>query len=494
MLTVAATSIVAGTSIDHIASLNLSEWCNFPEHRSGWDYAMRALLPLHNEKGVKVIDFMEKTFSWDLVHVDQVQDDDTKTDFSAVVLDKEVWYLDMIWNVATGQIKIRHSNHTILLQNGHIVSYEPIHQEWIRIDMTGEEFIRLPRYNPNGLKEIWFDHQLWQAPIAAMKMYQGCHTFQLSNGTIVSFDRCSNQWKDTSLTHEEFEQLRSQQDGIEVPWVGFFHNPPGMPLWFDYDHSPRSILERAVTQKSLKYCLGIFVFSQYMKDWLEKQPEIPEFLPISVLYHPTAFDGPKFSFDAFVLNQQKSITQIGYWLRVMSGIAELKVPDYFQRKWLYSNKHAFHCLNKELASRSQNDSQQLEMWQRLMRDTVHVVDHLNNQQYDDMLTRNIVFLQLYDSSCNNAVIECIVRGTPILINKLPPVVEYLGPDYPFYYETLEEASKKLRDMKLIKATHDYLLHNETIRSRLTDTQFLKDVKESEVYANIMASHSQQLRL
>jgi hypothetical protein len=53
----------------------------------------------------------------------------------------------------------------------------------------------------------------------------------------------------------------------------------------------------------------------------------------------------------------------------------------------------------------------------------------------------IVFLRLEDASGVNTIIECIMRNTPIIINKLPAVVEYLGPNYPLYYDEVSEVSK-----------------------------------------------------
>ena len=66
--------------------------------------------------------------------------------------------------------------------------------------------------------------------------------------------------------------------------------------------------------------------------------------------------------------------------------------------------------------------------------SVKFIDHLDNNDYDVLLSQNIVFLDLYDTSANNAVIECIARGTPLLINRHPATIEYLGEKYPFYFD------------------------------------------------------------
>ena len=46
----------------------------------------------------------------------------------------------------------------------------------------------------------------------------------------------------------------------------------------------------------------------------------------------------------------------------------------------------------------------------------------------------------------NTVIECIVRCTPIIINPLDSVVEYLGNEYPLYYTNMVSAVKLIHDL------------------------------------------------
>lgn len=65
--------------------------------------------------------------------------------------------------------------------------------------------------------------------------------------------------------------------------------------------------------------------------------------------------------------------------------------------------------------------------------TTTVVSFLENDVYDDLLTKNIVFLHLVDGSAINTLLECFVRNTPMIINRHPAVVEVLGEEYPLYY-------------------------------------------------------------
>ncbi|MHC5825361.1 MAG: tetratricopeptide repeat protein, partial [Nostoc sp.] len=112
-----------------------------------------------------------------------------------------------------------------------------------------------------------------------------------------------------------------------------------------------------------------------------------------------------------------------------------------------------------------------------------VIQHIPDDEYDNLLSMNIAFVDLYDASANNAIIECIARATPLLVNPLPAVKEYLGEDYPMYFHTLKEAAEKALDTSLILETHQYLKSCET-RQKLSADYFLKSFCNSEVYKGI----------
>jgi hypothetical protein len=91
------------------------------------------------------------------------------------------------------------------------------------------------------------------------------------------------------------------------------------------------------------------------------------------------------------------------------------------------------------------------------------MEYLDNDEYDELMTENIVFINLVDASAVNTIIECIVRTTPIVVNKHPAVVELLGNDYPLYFKQSSDynsinidINKMIQDDKLIRKAHKYL--------------------------------------
>ena len=112
-------------------------------------------------------------------------------------------------------------------------------------------------------------------------------------------------------------------------------------------------------------------------------------------------------------------------------------------------------------------------------DSVRVLPRLSDEGYDELLSRNVAYLDLLDSSANNAIVECVVRNTPLLVNRIAPVVEYLGADYPLYFESREEAEAKAADFDLVLEAHEYL--KSLPEDRYTVRGFLDAVVSSEVY-------------
>lgn len=106
--------------------------------------------------------------------------------------------------------------------------------------------------------------------------------------------------------------------------------------------------------------------------------------------------------------------------------------------------------------------------------SVTTINRLSNDEYDEMLTKNIVFLNLVDASACNTLIECVVRNCPIIINKLPAIVEILGETYPLYYDTLIEASHLATSIADIANAYKYLCFLD--KSKLRIDYFINDFK------------------
>ena len=335
----------------------------------------------------------------------------------------------------------------------------------------GEMFVKTTKNNPNGKINLnsnqisFYSHRSgWDFALG------GLFEFHNSKGILLDgFLENAFVWR-----KEEF--IDKHIIPYKKPWIGFFHNPPNMPTWFsDNNAYPNSILNDKYFKRSLVNCKGLYVLSEYHAKFL--RTVIPQ-TPVNVLYHPTEIPENKFNFNNFIKNENKSLVNIGWWLRKLNSFYQLNSP-YTKIRLLPNNKCKDTIFRLSKIEKTLYDIQLTDDQNK----SVKLVDHLSNNEYDKLLTENIVFLDLYDSSANNAIIECIARGTPLLINRHPAVIEYLGEEYPFYFKDYNEATNKLHDIDLIKYTNEYLL-NFSLRKNIMLETFIDDFKKSTIYQNL----------
>ncbi len=244
------------------------------------------------------------------------------------------------------------------------------------------------------------------------------------------------------VKNEQSGKLPYRQD-----WIAIIHNPPGIPAWHEFESAPQSIFELPAWRKSLPYCRGIYVFSETMRAWVKQKTDVP----VAAAIHPAEPPEHSFSMDAFLANPLRRVVQVGSWLRRLHSISLLKVRSL--RKTLLAPRqmpdpHLESLIRREAAN---DPAARNADWS-----TVEFLAYQAPGDYDRLLTNNLVFLDMYDTVINNTVLECIVRRTPVLCNRLPSLVELLGPDYPLFFSDLEEASTKAEDLTLIDSAHRHL--------------------------------------
>jgi hypothetical protein len=252
------------------------------------------------------------------------------------------------------------------------------------------------------------------------------------------------------------------------PWIGFWHNPPGLPEWFNQDRqSPHDVLASAEWRASAPACQGLFTLSDALARWLRPRVNVP----VCVLRHPSPEPRSGFSLEAFRANPDKCVAQVGWWLRRFVSLRQLPVTRV--RKVLLDLRATLPWIRSLM-------QRELELVSpERFHGEVTPMPYLGNDDYDAFLSRNIVFLHLYDASATNTLIECIQSATPLLVNPLDAVVEHLGPEYPFYFSTLEEAAAKAEDDAAVARAHEYLRYLP-IKSELTQAAFVRAFLDSEI--------------
>jgi len=106
--------------------------------------------------------------------------------------------------------------------------------------------------------------------------------------------------------------------------------------------------------------------------------------------------------------------------------------------------------------------------------SVEILEKLSNEDYDELLSKNIVFLNLVDCSAINTVLECLVRNTPVIVNRLPALEEILGKAYPGFYTSLAEAAQMCQDITRIQQVYVYI--SKLDKTRYTLEFFLNQIQ------------------
>ena len=263
---------------------------------------------------------------------------------------------------------------------------------------------------------------------------------------------------------------------IKRPWIGIIQEPHTIPDWLaaipGCGGAPW-LFKQPAWKESMPACRGLFALSKYSAEFLRKQfPEIQ----VSVITHPADFTGDMWSPERFRDNASKKVIQPGWYLRNLHSIYEL--PQTQAEKVAVP-----FCQDRELYQQLFEAEDKLRKSKGLffesMKKTGFVMDDVSEAELGRLLTENIAFVNLYESNAVDTVIECIATATPLLVNAMPAVVEYLGPGYPFYMWCYDQAAEKVEDHKLILETHDYLKGLD-IRTRMVPQAFRQGILESEI--------------
>ena len=245
-----------------------------------------------------------------------------------------------------------------------------------------------------------------------------------------------------------------RQEPIREPWAGIFHHPPNPPQWtrpqdrLDQLHTLPGFAE-SMPQLRLAICL-----SQYVADWIGANWNVPT----AVVKHPTEVPETKWQPAAWLAHRR--LVQCGWYLRNVRLIHQIETSC--ERTRLMAGRpvmmeHEGNC-RREFGSR-----------QEFKPADVLELDWIENAGFDFLLGRSVVCMEVLDAAANNVTIECLARNTPLIVNRHPAVVEYLGPEYPLYFDDHRQIAGMIEDADLILSGHEYLTRAD--KSFLTAAAF-----------------------
>lgn len=209
---------------------------------------------------------------------------------------------------------------------------------------------------------------------------------------------------------------------IQHQWAGILHNVIDYPEHPRYKgkliYPLRTLIEKPFFLDSLKNCSKLFVLNTHVRDFL-----LDHQIETTALIHPGC--KPTKMWERF----DKLITA-GQWLRNFESIKSVQTT-----KEKIILKVPFQDPYKSI---DQN---------------IKFIDYLPDKDYDELLATSVVFIDFYDVAASNTVIECIMGNIPLLVNRHKGLYDYLGADYPLYYDDFRHAACLLEKTQM---AHDYL--------------------------------------
>jgi hypothetical protein len=158
------------------------------------------------------------------------------------------------------------------------------------------------------------------------------------------------------------------------------------------------------------------------------------------VYHPIDLNTEStktFNFNEF--KENKRIFHVGWWLRNFNTFIEFKTPKKYKKIILVKNEFKEHFYKKF----------------KNINNSIKINCELDDNEYVKIFNNSCIFCDLYDCVANNLVLECIKYNTPIIIKRLPALEEYLGIDYPLFFDNTEDlvqySDEKTLLLKIIEA-------------------------------------------
>lgn len=250
-----------------------------------------------------------------------------------------------------------------------------------------------------------------------------------------------------------------------MPWVGFFHNPPVYPEYFLKiipDRERFGLLEDMIScrefRESADNCHALFTLSSYLSEYLRSATG----LPTVSFKHPI----PKIKFPEWkpdLAKKNREISMIGYWYRKFDVFLQLNTT--WKKSFLGGNR-------EQLEWYLENECKYTNVY--LDKSLLNIYPALSTIEYDKHLEKSVVFLDFWDTACNTSLVDCISRNTPAVILKHPATIEYLGEDYPLFFENVQDANEIMLDFDRIVSGHEYLKNMD--KSDLSEDYFFYKIR------------------
>ena len=193
--------------------------------------------------------------------------------------------------------------------------------------------------------------------------------------------------------------------------------------------------------------------------------------------HPIDKTNYTFDVDNFLRSDKFKLVLLGQQLRNCGDVFKINSSRINNKIWLsgINDKNVREqrlyndLLYNKIVSNPKNFVQ--------ITQTLHNTYISSFDEYDNVMTSSIILIPLYNASANNSILEIIKTNTPAFITRLPATEEYLGKNYPMFYNDISEVNNILNNRELFNKKYiecDNYLKNMD-KSDLTYERFYSDL-------------------
>jgi len=265
----------------------------------------------------------------------------------------------------------------------------------------------------------------------------------------------------------KFEILKSN------PWIGIDHlvNNPGsyyQDMWKGQPHSSLDLINKYKELDLLDNCKALIFMSENQQLHASKFEALNN-IPTFGLLHPIVNNNPPPTFDFEIYKMKKrEVVQLGWSQRNHSFFNNLPLdPSVFNKYFMFGSRNCYKTQSLTEDLKHHNSTLSCEVLPMLP-------DDICNQ----ILSQSIVFLNLYDAIANNGILDCIERNTPVIVNRFPSSEEYLGKEYPLFYENSDHPTEEIinlfSDEKILEG-HNYLCNLD--KSKFDINIFMRSIEK-----------------
>jgi hypothetical protein len=242
-----------------------------------------------------------------------------------------------------------------------------------------------------------------------------------------------------------------------IQLITFLHGPPFENYNSELDNknfilNDDSLLNKniidLINNNNLLYSISfLYVLSIHHKNYIvNTYPQLKN--KVLSVYHPIDINDYEKN-DLFNIRKfmnKRNIYHIGWWLRNFTSFFDFKIPKGYNKLILVKQEFR-QQFDEKFTDVIDNDK------------NIQVINELNDDEYKNVFSSSCIFCDLADAIANNIVLECIKYNTPIIIKRIPSIEEYLGIEYPLFFEDTSELSKftdsKYLHTKIVQA-NEYL--------------------------------------